>query len=192
MEDLMVKKSLQGDKGLFSRSKGKLFWVVGIKTCSTGTSFSVQNEGGKNVVAGLTVPLSKAFAAPAISDPQLGLSGGYGNVNARSFETIGEQVFAVEYKIVRQKNIFGLYSMSAESRVDHNVAAQGWGNAVFSNDRDEEDMGDAAFDDELNERQAMEVEQAEPAINSNGLDLCIDGDQDVNFGGLLDVEQLLI
>jgi len=191
MEDPTLKTSLQGQKGLFSRSRGKLFWVVGIKTCSAGTSFSVQNDGGKNLVASLTVPLSKAFAAPAITDPQLGLSGSNGHVNFRSFDTVGEQVFAVEYKAVRQRNIFGLYSESAESRVDHNVTAQRWGNAVFSNKREEGDIDDAAFDDELNERQALELEQAGPAVNSDELGFCLDED-DVNFDGHPDVEQLLI
>jgi hypothetical protein len=68
MEEPTAKQSLQGHKGVFSRSKGKLFWHFKSRTCNAGASFLVEN-GGRNLVAGLTVPWSKAFVASATPNP---------------------------------------------------------------------------------------------------------------------------
>jgi hypothetical protein len=59
----------------------------------------------------------------------------------------------------------------------YNVATQKWENAVFPNKHDEEDIDDAAFDDELNEKEALEMERAEPAVNSDEFGFRLDEDE---------------
>jgi hypothetical protein len=196
IENAEVKENLLGPRGLFARSKGKLYWIVGIKTCSDGTAFSVENGVGTTVAAKLTVPLSQALgapSAPSAPNPAIGLSGGNEHSNARSFQTVGEQVFAVEYKTVRQKNVFGLFSAGAEPRVEHDIAPQKWNNGVFSSKgEDGEELDDTAFDDELNEQQAADVAQAAPAVSNETPHWVLDDENAPDFDGLIDVEPLLI
>ncbi|ORY05709.1 hypothetical protein BCR34DRAFT_604457 [Clohesyomyces aquaticus] len=187
-----VKKDLFGPKGLFTRSKGELYWIVGIKTCSDGTHFSVQNEGDTALATKLTLPLSKALGAPGTPNPVIGASSGNEHSNARSFQTIGEQVFAVEYKTVRQQNVFGRFSATAEPKVEHNVVAQNWKNGVFEKGGDGVELNDAAFDDKLNEQQAANAAQATPAAHDETPQWVLEDENTADFDGLADVEVLLI
>jgi hypothetical protein len=150
-----VKKSLQGPKGLMSRSKGVLYMVVGIKTCSEGTTFKSKNAGGMGFGASLTVPLSQAFHGIPIANPELGVSLNEHHSNTAGFKTVDEQVFAVEYKKVKQRNLWG-YAESAEPKIGHDVMAQEWENGVFKRDKGDAEDDDAAFDDDLNESLAKE------------------------------------
>jgi hypothetical protein len=76
--------------------------------------------------------------------------------------------------------------------VDHDIAPQPWNNSVFSGEGTSgEEFGDAAFDDELNERQALQASQAKPAVNKESPEPFLDEDNDTDFDGLDDMDLLL-
>jgi hypothetical protein len=192
MLDPELKNSLEGAKGLMSRSGGKLYMVVGIKACSAGTTFKTNNKGGIGFESKLTIPLSEAFGnGPLLStNPEIGMSSRSDHSNAAGFEMIGEQVFAVEYKKVKQKNIFGFFSASAETQVAHDPMTHEWGNAVF-NEKDTDIVDDdAAFDDDENDHLA----EVDELINTedNNAPWAIELDSDEGVPGDVGTEDELI
>jgi len=177
MVDPELKKSLEGAKGLMSRSSGKLYMVVGIKTCSAGTTFKTTNKGGLGFESKVTIPLSEAFGSPLLStNPEIGMSSRSDHSNKVGFETVGEQVFAVEYKKVKQKNIFGFFSATAEAQVAHNTMTHGWGNGVFNEEGTDGVEDDAAFGDEEDDNLAEEDELGNNDDNNPPWDMELDSD----------------
>jgi hypothetical protein len=194
MLDVELKTTLEGTNGLMSRSSGKLYMVVGIKTCSEGTNFKTNNKGGLGFESKVTIPLSEAFGnGPLLStNPEIGMSSRSDHSNAAGFETVGEQVFAVEYKKVKQKNIFGFFSSSAKTQVAHDTMTHGWGNAVF-NEKDTDGLDDdAAFDDDENDQMAEEDELHNNDNNDAPWDMELDPDDSVPTDVGMEDELVLI
>ncbi len=146
-----VREALDGPKGLFTRSKGKLYMITGFKTCAPETAFKATHAGGIAFNAQLTIPMSALVSGLPFNvlNPTVGGGVGLDHHNFHQFTTASEQIFAVEYKIVKQRNILGMYSPNAETVIAHDPLTHRWNNAMYSGDEKDEEIEGIFDDDEV-------------------------------------------
>ena len=145
VENSQVYDALTGPKGLFARNDGRLYLIIGIKTCQDGKS-SITRGKKNEVGAGFSVPLAAAFGLPL--NLNAGASASVSNVEKgiKKAKAPGEYIFAVEYKKVTKRSIFG-YSANQPIKSAKQAMNFEWGNATFNDAKAE----DASFEDDDDE-----------------------------------------
>ncbi|MCJ1384490.1 hypothetical protein MMC17_007607 [Xylographa soralifera] len=146
IETPRVYDALTGPKGLFARNNGRLYLIVGIKTCQDG-DLSITTGKKNEVGADFSLPLAAAFGLPF--NLNAGASASMSNVEKgmKKAKAPGEYIFAVEYKKVTKRSVFG-YSASQPIKSARHAMNFEWGNATF-NDVTQKDVSFEDDDDEV-------------------------------------------
>ena len=145
---------IDGDDGLMVHAKGKMFMIVGMKTLTDARVESSVSRG-RSAGASISMPLSKALGTPSPADPSASVELSNQNGHTIKFKAMGERVFAVEYKVIKQRNIFGRYSVGAKPTQSREPVTHDWNNATFG-DGDEEEFG--SFEDDEDPLLAAEMQ----------------------------------
>ena len=157
--DPSVRQELDSPRSLFTHSKGKLYIVISFKTCCAHTLFKVTHTGGAHFHAKITVPLSAIITGfpLQIGDPSVGGSVGHSHSHVQQFTVYDEEVFAVEFKVVTQRNILGIYSANAETVIAHSPLTHDGRNAVYDGTKHDGDL-EGIFDDDEDEEKEPQSE----------------------------------
>ena len=110
-----VVQPLYGELGLMARSKGKMYMIVGLKTFSDDTKVSMIHKRGLKAGAKFALPLGSAFGLPVESDPTIDIGYASRRTENQHFTTVGEPVYAMEYKIITQRNLLSSLSKGSSS-----------------------------------------------------------------------------
>jgi hypothetical protein len=122
--------------------------IIGFETCTPGTSFKTTHAGGGHVLSKISIPLSAMLGTTPVNmaDPTIEFGADGRHSQFQRFTTKDEQ----EYKVVKQRKIFGVYSENAEATVAHNPQTYDWKNAVFDAQNNTGGV-EGKFDDEGDE-----------------------------------------
>jgi hypothetical protein len=145
LETSRVYDALTGPKGLFARNDGRLYLIVGIKTCQDGKS-SITTGKKNEVGAGFSIPLAAAFGLPLDLNAGVSANVSHAEKGIIKAKALGEYIFAIEYKKVIQRSIFG-YSASKPIKPARDAMNFEWGNATFNDAK----QRDASFEDDDDE-----------------------------------------
>ena len=172
VETSRIYDALIGPKGLFARNDGRLYLIVGIKTCQDGKS-SISTGKKKEFGPGVSLPLAAAFGLPLNLNAGASASVSHVEKGTKKAQALGEYIFAVEYKKVTKRSIFG-YSASQTIKPAKDVMNFEWGNATFNDTKqigasfedDNDDVLESALDpsptEEKGLRERLELVEFDP------------------------------
>ena len=166
IETPRVYEALTGPRGLFRRNEGRLYFIVGIKTCQDGKSNTTRRHRHDYGVS-FSVPLAAAFGLPVSVNPGASIGTLHSKTSSKKGTLPGEYIFAVEYKRVTQRSIFG-YSSNQPVKVAKDPISFEWDNATFHNSNQEAPSFDDD-DDVIEPAPSSEAEQIESPKENFGI-----------------------
>ena len=102
-----------------------MFTIVGTKT-PTDARVESSVSGGRSACASISMPLSKALGTLSPADPSASMELSNQNGHTSKFTATGERVFAVKYKVIRQRNMFGRFLVDVKPAQSREPITHDW------------------------------------------------------------------